>query len=92
MSVATSSLAAARGAGRTLDQLLERPRTVLATLVGAQGGHAGARASVEHNGWVYFQGGDQIWFTSAGWLLGMLELAPTEASYLWPLVQAPSRG
>ena len=90
MSVATSSLAAARGARRTLDQLLERPRTVLATLIGLQIATTLVLAlRVEHNGWVYFQGGDQIWFTTSGWLLGNLQLAPTEASYLWPLVQAP---
>jgi hypothetical protein len=90
MSVAATSLAAARGAGRTLDHLLERPRTVLATLVGAQiAATLGLALRVEHNGWVYFTGGDQIWFTSTGWLLGRLEVAPTEASYLWPLVQAP---
>lgn len=90
MSVATTSLAAARGAGRTLDHLLERPRAVLATLVGVQIAATIVLAlRVEHNGWVYFQGGDQIWFSTTGWLLGRLELAPTEASYLWPLVQAP---
>ena len=90
MSVATASLTAARGAWRTLDSLLERPRTVLATLAGAQIALTILLAlSVEHNGWVYFQGGDQIWFTTTAWLLGGLELAPTEASYLWPLVQAP---
>ena len=44
---------------------------------------------IEHNGWVYYQGGDQIWFSTTGWLLGRLEIAPTEASYLWPLAQAP---
>jgi hypothetical protein len=90
MSVATTSLTAARGAGRTLDHLLERPRVVLGTLVGVQIAATVALAlRVEHNGWVYFQGGDQIWFTTSGWLLGRLQLAPTEASYLWPLVQAP---
>jgi hypothetical protein len=90
MSATTSSLAAARSAGRTLDRLLERPRTVLATLAAAQIVATLALAlRVEHNGWVYFQGGDQIWFTTTGWLLGRFELAPTEASYLWPLVQAP---
>ena len=90
MSVATVSLTAARGAGRTLDYLLERPRTVVATLVGAQIAATIALAlRVEHNGWVYYQGGDQIWFTTTGWLAGTLQLAPTEASYLWPLVQAP---
>ena len=90
VSVAATSLAAARGAGRTLDRLLERPRTVLAALAGVQIAATLALAlRVEHNGWVYFQGGDQIWFTSTGWLLGRLEVAPTESSYLWPLVQAP---
>ncbi len=45
--------------------------------------------SVEHNGWVWFQGGDQIWMTTTGWLLGQRELPPTEIGYLWPAVQAP---
>jgi len=90
VSVAASSLAAARGAGRTLDLLLERPRAVLATLAGAQILATLALAlDVQHNGWVYYQGGDQIWFTSSGWLLGRLQVSPTVASYLWPLVQAP---
>ena len=90
MSIATTSLAAARGAWRTVDYLLERPRTVLATLVAAQITATLALAlRVEHNGWVYFQGGDQIWFSTTGWLLGRLQLSPTEASYMWPLVQAP---
>jgi hypothetical protein len=90
MSVAAISLTAARGAGRTLDYVVERPRTVLATLAGAQIAATIALALlVEHNGWVYYQGGDQIWFTTTGWLAGRLELAQTDASYLWPLVQAP---
>ena len=90
MSVATTSLAAARGASRWIDGLLARPRTVLATLAAAQFALTLVLAlRVEHNGWVYYQGGDQIWFTTSGWLLGSLEVAPTEASYLWPLVQAP---
>jgi hypothetical protein len=90
MSVATTSLAAARGASRGVDRLLERPRAVLGALAAAQMAATLALAlRIEHNGWVYYQGGDQIWFTTSGWLLGRLELAPTEASYLWPLVQAP---
>lgn len=90
MSVASTSVAAAREAGRTLDWLLERPRAVLGALIGAQLGATVILAlSVTHNGWVYFQGGDQIVNTSTGWLLGTLELPPTDISYLWPLVQAP---
>ena len=90
MSAAATGGAAARSAGRTVDRLLGRPRAVLATLAAAQiAATLVLAARVEHNGWVYFQGGDQIWFTSTGWLLGTFQLAPTEASYLWPSVQAP---
>ena len=32
----------------------------------------------------YWQGGDQIWLATQGWLLGQLELPPTE---LFPHVQ-----
>ena len=45
--------------------------------------------SVEHNGWVWFQGGDQIVNTTTGWLVGQRILPPTEISYLWPLFQTP---
>ena len=45
--------------------------------------------SIAHNGWVWFQGGDQIWITTTGWLLGQRDLPPTEIGYLWPAVQAP---
>jgi hypothetical protein len=90
VSVASTSLAAARGAGRTIDRLLDRPRTVLGTLVGAQiVGTVVLALSVTHNGWVYFQGGDQIWLTTQGWLLGQLELAPTELGYLWSCLLMP---
>jgi hypothetical protein len=45
--------------------------------------------SVAHNRWVWFQGGDQIWMTTTGWLFGQLQLPPTEIAYLWPLLQVP---
>ncbi len=90
MSVASTSVAAARGAGRTLDVLLERPRVVLGTLIGGQIGATIVLAlAATHNGWVYFQGGDQIVNTTTGYLLGRLELPPTEVGYVWSLVQAP---
>ncbi len=90
VSVASSSLAAARGAGRTVDQLLERPRVVLGALIGIQIAATFVLAlTVTHNGWVYFQGGDQIVNTTTGWLLTTFVLAPTEIGYVWPLVQAP---
>jgi len=90
VSVASTSLAAAHRAGRTIDRLLERPRAVLGTLVGFQiAGTTVLALSVTHNGWVYFQGGDQIWATTQGWLLGQLELAPTELGYLWSYLPMP---
>jgi hypothetical protein len=88
--VAESTFAAARRAGRTIDVLLEHPRAVLGTLIGLQIAAIGVlAASIAHNGWVYFHGGDQIWLTSQAWLLGHLELPPTELGYLWSFVLAP---
>ncbi|HUF01373.1 MAG TPA: hypothetical protein VMN35_03020 [Gaiellaceae bacterium] len=90
MSVASASVSVAREAGRTVDRLLEHPRAVLATLAGAQIGATVLLAiAVEHNGWVWFQGGDQIGNVTTGWLVGQLELPPTQVSYVWPLVLAP---
>lgn len=90
MSARTSATAAARWCGRTVDLLLDRPRAVLGTLVGIQIAATLVLAlSVDHNGWVWFQGGDQIWMTTTGWLLGQAELPPTEIAYLWPAAQAP---
>jgi hypothetical protein len=90
VSVASTSVAAARGAGRTLDRLVERPRAVLGTLVVAQFALTLLLAlSATHNGWAYFQGGDQIIYSATGWMFGQLDLPPTEVGYLWPLVQAP---
>ncbi len=89
MSVATSA-AKARWSGRTLDRLLERPRAVVGSLIGAQIGATLVFAlAADHNGWVWFQGGDQIWLSTQGWLLGQLELPPTELGYLWSYLLTP---
>lgn len=90
MSVATSAGTIAHALGRTADRLLERPRVVVGSLIGLQIAAALALAlSVDHNGWVWFQGGDQIWLSTQGWLLGQLELPPTELGYLWSYVLTP---
>ncbi len=90
MSVAASSVAVAHGVGRTVDRLLAHPRAVVGTLVVAQIAMTLVLAlSVDHNGWVWFQGGDQIWMTTTGWFFGQAKLPPTETAYLWPSVQAP---
>jgi hypothetical protein len=90
VSVASVTTTAARGVGRTIDRLLERPRAVLGTLAGVQiVGTVLLALSVTHNGWVYFQGGDQIWLATQGWMLGQFELAPTELGYLWSYLLMP---
>ena len=90
MSVASAAARAARTVVRTVDRLLERPRQVLGTLIAAQIlATVVLGLTVEHNGWVWFQGGDQIWMTTTAWLWGQLQLPPTELGYVWALVQLP---
>jgi hypothetical protein len=90
VSVLSTSAAAAREASRTFDRLLEHPRAVLGTLATAQlTATFLLAASVPHNRWVWFHNCDQIWITTQGWMLGHLELPPTELGYLWSLVLAP---
>jgi hypothetical protein len=90
VSVATSPVSVARLGGRTIDRLLAHPRKVLgALIVGQIAATLVLGLSVEHNGWVWFQGGDQIVNTTTGWLAGQRILPPTEVSYVWPLFQTP---
>jgi hypothetical protein len=44
---------------------------------------------VEHNGWLYYQGGDQLWYYTLGWLLGKGALTHTVVGYLWSFALAP---
>ncbi|HJU48809.1 MAG TPA: hypothetical protein VJ689_11775, partial [Gaiellaceae bacterium] len=79
-----------RSSVRLADFVAARPRTALATLVAAQVAATVVLAlTATHNGWAWFQGGDQIWYTTDGWLLGRLHLPPGEVGYGWPLVVAP---
>ena len=45
--------------------------------------------TVRHNGWIYYQGGDQLWYYSLGWLLGHGEIGTTLVGYGWAVVLAP---
>jgi hypothetical protein len=45
--------------------------------------------TVRHNGWTYYQGGDQLWYYSLGWLLSHGHLYQTPIGYLWPWWLAP---
>ena len=44
---------------------------------------------VRHAGWIYYQGGDQLWYYTLGWLLGHGELTQTRIGYLWSALLAP---
>ena len=81
---------AAAAAVRWISALADRPLTTLAALAAVHWVALLAYAlSVPHNGWLYYQGGDQIWLTTTGWLLGQGDLGPPEVGYGWPLVLAP---
>lgn len=66
------------------------PRVILGGLIAAQWILTAALAySIPHNGWVYYQGGDQIWYATSAWLLGLLEIPVAVVSGGWPLLLAP---
>jgi hypothetical protein len=45
--------------------------------------------TVRHSGWIYYQGGDQLWYYTLGWLLGHGEIGQTPVGYGWPAFLAP---
>lgn len=91
-SVALAATRAARAAGDLVDRALARPRATLLALACVQLGATVvfALAVATHNGWVWFQGGDQIWYTSDAWLLGRLTLPPADVGFGWPLLLVPA--
>jgi len=44
---------------------------------------------VRHNGWLFYQGGDQIWYWTTGWLLGHGSITESFVSHGWSLVLVP---
>jgi hypothetical protein len=45
--------------------------------------------SVHRNGWLFYQGGDQIWYWTSSWLLGHGSITLPNVSYGWPVVLLP---
>jgi hypothetical protein len=45
--------------------------------------------SVNRNGWLTYQGGDQIWLVTSGWLLGHGTVGYGLTSHGWPMLLAP---
>lgn len=65
-------------------------RLILAGLVLAQWLAVGIfAATVEHNGWLWYQGGDETFYYTTAWLLQDGEFSRTGISYLWPYLTAP---
>jgi hypothetical protein len=95
MSSQASALAAGRlwldRARRAAERVESWPvRNVLATLVVAQWLAVLALArTVSHAGWIYYQGGDQLWYYTLGWLLGHGQLSQTLVGYGWSVALAP---
>jgi len=49
----------------------------------------GLALTVRHNGWLYYQGGDQLWYYDSGWLLRHGLLPTTLVGFGWPALLAP---
>jgi hypothetical protein len=76
--------------GRAADALTRHVAIALAVLLSVQVVATVALfLSVNHNGWLTYQGGDQIWLVTSGWLLGQGEIGSAFTSYGWPLLMAP---
>lgn len=69
---------------------LREPRVALAALVVLQWVCVAIyAATVDHNGWLWYQGGDETFYYTSAWLLNDGEVARTGISYLWPYALAP---
>jgi hypothetical protein len=80
-----------RRVGAGVDALEQsRPRNVLAVMIVAQWlGLLALARTVRHAGWIYYQGGDQLWTYTTGWLLAHGHLGDALVGYLWPVLLAP---
>ncbi|MDX6472159.1 MAG: hypothetical protein QOK22_975 [Gaiellaceae bacterium] len=77
---------------RKLGHALERtsPARVLTPLVVVQLLAIVALAlSVHHNGWIFYQGGDQLWYYTTSWLLLHGHMPYPLVGYGWPTVLSP---
>jgi hypothetical protein len=84
------ALELAERAGTAVSAVAERPRLALAGLVAVQWLAVLAFAlTVPHNGWIYYQGGDQIWYATTAWELGHGDMPATRVGYGWPLLLVP---
>lgn len=82
---------AGAGASALLDRLARvRPLWILSAFVAAEWAATLALARiVAHNGWIYYQGGDQLWYYTTAWLVTHGHMPEPLVGYGWSLVFAP---
>jgi hypothetical protein len=79
-----------RGLVRAGERVGGIPWAPPAILVAAQWAAVAAFAgAAEHNGWLYFQGGEQLWHYTSAWLLSNATLPPAIVGYVWPFLLSP---
>lgn len=49
----------------------------------------GVALTVRHNGWLYYQGGDELWHYVTSWVLGQGHLPHTSVGYAWSIILLP---
>jgi len=68
----------------------QRPvRVIAAAIVVEWLAVLGLALTVRHNSWIYYQGGDQLWYYTLGWLLAHGHLWQTPIGYVWSFWLAP---
>jgi hypothetical protein len=45
--------------------------------------------TAKHNGWLYYQGGDETFLYSSSWVVGHGHIPDSAVGFLWPMVEAP---
>jgi hypothetical protein len=81
---------AVSAAGRATDAVTAHVVVALASIVAVQIALTVVLFfSVTHNGWLTYQGGDQLWLVTTGWLLGQGVIPYAVVGYGWPVLLAP---
>jgi len=67
-----------------------RPVHVLSALIAVEWLFTlGVALTVRHNGWLYYQGGDELWHYVTAWTIGQGRLPHTSIGYAWSMVLLP---
>jgi len=76
--------------GRAADAAANRVVVSLSAIVALQiAATVALFFSINRNGWLTYQGGDQIWLVTSGWLLGDGLIGYGLTSHGWPMLVAP---